>query len=361
MFTTETATKEFWNRCYRPLKLGGASPRTIEDHVSQLSNFDRIFRVLQQNNGGEERDSRLGDLTDETLAEVMAYRLSEGRSKATANKIHTVICPIWNFARKKKVLHTLPCVDKYPVPKRVRAVPTPDQFELILAACQRANYMISYKRRRVPARVFWPALIAMDVNLGVRINALMSIRKQDCDLDQERVLVRGERQKHRADEWFDLLPRTIELLRPLWAWQTDLVFPWPFDPSEFQWQTLRRHFRRILEASGLPASSEHMFHCFRRYAGTRVTRALGIEAARQYLGQSCVSVTRRYVDPIQGCETKTAAQAFPELMGPSHPEPTVPPTSPPPTWVPPAANHSAGHMPSGRPHLRVFSGDTIAG
>ncbi len=340
MHTIETEVKEFWKQSYKPLKLGGASPRTIEDHVSQLEIFNRIFRQLQRVNGRVIRAPRLGDLTDELLAEVMSYRLAEGCSPSTANGVRCVICAIWNFAFKKKILTTVPCVDKFKTIKRVRAVPTTDHFERILAACSRANYMIEYKRHRIPAKFFFPALIAMDVNLGVRINALMSIRKADCHLDEASVLVRGDHQKHRADEWFDLLPRTIELLRPLWAWNTELVYPWPFDRRKYQWQTLRRHFKRILTAAGLPACSEHMFHCFRRYTGTRFTKALGIEAAREHLGQSSISVTRGYVDPIQGRNTKRAAIALPELMGTGPLDPV------PPSYDPP-----------GRPHLRLFAAD----
>ena len=343
MYTTDTPVIEFWKQSYRPLKLGGRSPRTIEDHLSQLSNFDRITRELRKQKGLEDREPRLGDLTDELLAEAMAYRIQEGKSKATANGLHCVVVAIWNFAFRRKVLATVPCVEKFPVPNRVRAVPTVDHFERIVTACSEANYTITYKRNRIPAKLFFPALVVMDVNIGVRINALMSIRKEDCELDQGRVLVRGENQKHRADEWFDLLPRTVEMLRPLWAFNTDLLFPWPYDKRAYTWQTLRRHLNRILEAAGLPATSEHKFHCFRRYCATRITRAKSMEEARQYLGQSSLKITRGYVDPIQGRATKRAENAFPELMG----------TRPEDPWVPPTPD------PSGRPNLRLYAGDEV--
>lgn len=335
-FTPESYIDDFWRYSYRPIRQGGASPRTLEDYESQLGIFNRIFQTIRS----VDRRSQLQDLSDELLAEAMAYRVHvEKKSKATANKLHKVICPIWRFAsQRKKILNTLPFVDLYDVPERVKAVPTPAEFELILQACQKADYMIHYRRHRIPARIFWPALLAMDVNTGTRINALMSIRKQDCDIrTQHRVLVRGEFQKHGRDEWYQLLPRTLELIEPMWAFHTENLFPWPFDKSEFQWTTLRRHFRRILERAGLPASSEHMFHCFRRYTATRVAREGGLEEARKFLGHSCVSVTKRYVDPIQGTQTKTTFNAFPELMGPGPVDPSPPPATPP-----------------GRPHLRLF-------
>lgn len=338
-FSPETTVFDFWQFSYRPLRQGGSSERTLEDYRSQLRIFERIFQKIRSVGDAP----RLQDLSDELLAEVMAHRVQEGRSKATANGLHKVICPIWRHATiRKKILTTLPCVDLYPVPKRVRSVPTPTEFEAILEACLRADYMVG----KIPARVFWPALIALDVNLGVRINSLMSIRKEDCHLEGRRVLVRGEKQKHRADQWFTLLPRTVAFLRPLWAWNTEVLLPWPYDPKPYQWQTLRRHFRRILEANGLPCDSERMFHCFRRYCGTRVTKAMGIERAREFLGHSSVAITRGYVDPLQGTETQAAELAFPELMGDGEPPPAP---TPPPVPTP------------GGPRLRVFSGDLVAG
>lgn len=343
MHTPETTIQAFWSESYKLMKLAGGSFRTVEDYESQVNIFDRIYRALQLQANQTPRAPRLADLTDENVAAVMRYRLQEGRSPATANGIHKAICALWRYATKKKILNTLPEVELFPTAKRVRSVPTPAEFEAILEACLRTDYLVG----KIPARIFWPALICMDVNTGVRVNALMSIRRQDLDMEHHRVLVRGEKQKHRADQWFDLLPRTVEFLQPMAAWRSDLLFPWPYDNKPGQWQTLRRHFRRILKANGLPDNSERMFHCFRRYCATRITREVGIEAASQYLGHSCLSVTRGYVDPLQGVQHNRAAAAFPELMGGGGPTPPPAPVPPPPT--------------PGGPQLRVFTGDLVAG
>lgn len=358
-FTPQTAIREYWQHAYRVRRLGGASPSTITYHLHELDNFDHAFRSILAEQNKPPREPVLADLRDEVLSAVMRRRVQvDGCSAATANKIHKVITPIWRMAKRNGLVEQLPDVELFPVPRRVRSVPTPSRLEQIIEACRQAPGYVD----KIPARLWWPALCLVDVNLGVRIRALMNVRRADLDLENRRVLVRGEFQKHGADQWFELLPRTIEAIEPLLAWREKLLFPWPWDPNPYNWTTLRRHYKRILRRANLPYGPEQMFHAFRRYTATRITAAAGIEAAQQYLGHSCVKVTRSYVDPLQGVGNRSASVAFPELMGDA-PEPPQPPSSPDQPspdnpGLPPSDPPESGGQAS---FLRVFRGDELAG
>ena len=64
-----------------------------------------------------------------------------------------------------------------------------------------------------------------------------------------------------------------------------------------QTANLRRVWRRVYDAAGVPANERVRPHDLRRSAGTKLTAALGIDAASAQLGDTREITERHYVMP----------------------------------------------------------------
>jgi len=311
----DRSLRALYEASYRPLRHLGKSKATIAETRCQLNVFDKFFAERLASQQAASRPASIDDLSDELLADAMAWQIDRGRSVATANKLYRVLKSLWRFARKKRLLESLPELDPIPEEKREPRTWTLADYEAILTA---ADALVGYVGE-LPAALWWRALLLTVVNTGGRISAVMAIRLVDVDLARREILLRAHNQKQRCDQRFELQPTVVVALRAIGAGDPhgdtrEFLFPWPLDCGNEgrQWRSLRRHYRRLLDAAGLPSGRRNLFHNLRAFTATILADAKGEEFARDYLGHSHASVTRRYLDRAQMKTKRSGVAHLPE-------------------------------------------------
>ena len=312
-----TALIDFFRRAYVPARLPGVhhhkSRLQYEGQIEKLNiYFEFLQRERSRNRGGAaRRPIALHDLSDALLKNAMEWwmqpepwgKIRRANSAATANKLYRHIKSVWNMAWSEFDLVDRNCRTKpYREIKRKPRAWRRHQVTQIVEAAFRMPGMVG----AVPANVWWPAQVLMDLNLGSRISAAMDILTANLDLDRGQVWLAGETQKHRADEAYDLFPSTIDALRQLAPHERGLKYvfgDWPFDKDR-TWHVLRKHLRKLLVLAGLfetinDVTRDDLFHQFRKVVATQIAAKRGIEEAKRYLGHSTSQVTARYVDEMQ--------------------------------------------------------------
>lgn len=338
-WTPDTTLTDFYEGCYRRQKHAGKSPNTVTDYRVAIRRYRAYFEAA-----GQPIEPKLSHLTDDYLSDFQAWHVDDRDcAPETANKYARSIKAIWRYAKRKDAIATLPDVDRLPTPKHARKTWTPEEFKQILLAVDQ----LPGEFGTVPASVFWRALLMVVTNTASRINAIMHLRVSDVDFAREKISIDHAHVKDNADHRPPLLPATRDAVQRLLACQqlrrSDRLFScWPYDESEQRnWDTLRDHYKKLLALADLASDRRSLFHCLRAYTLTRIAAKYGIEAARQYVKHSSLSVTLAYIDFDQIEGTVDIKQVFPEFSGPRPPTPPTP--------------GGAG------PQLRVFRGDSMAG
>ncbi|QDU74450.1 site-specific tyrosine recombinase XerC [Bremerella volcania] len=336
-WTPDTTLTDFYELCYRRQKHAGKSPNTVTDYRVAIRRYRAYFEAA-----GQSIEPKLSHLTDDYLSDFQAWYVDDlDRAPETPNKYARNIKAIWRYAKRKGAIDYLPDVDRLPTPKHARKTWTPAEFDRLLTAASQLPGDFG----GVPAAVFWRAIIMVVTNTASRINAIMQLKVSDVDFEREKISIDHDHTKDNADHRPPLLPVTAEAIRQLLACRpakrSDRLFAcWPYDEhADRNWDTLRDHYKKLLAQAELPASRKFLFHCLRAYTLTRIAAKYGIEAARQFVKHSSLSVTMAYIDFDQIEGTVDIKQVFPEFSG------TRPPTPPAP----------------GGPQLRVFRGDAAAG
>jgi len=288
---------EFFQRTYSPQRLLGKSPQTVVAYRAALSLFDRLAG----------RPVALSDLSDELLTACAARHLKGGFAPATCNRLLRTVATIWRFAHKRKAVSALPDVQKVKTPKRVPVAWSAEEFNRLLATAAETSGHVG----TIPAGSYWVALLLVLYDTGLRIGALMHLRRDALDLASGWLRVPADVQKQCADQAFRLHADTLASLRAMQVSNaTDLLFPWPQSP-----RGLGRALRRILVRAGLSAGRRDLFHKIRRTSATNVADKLGRAAAQDHLGHSCMSVTAAYLDPSK-IHRVQAADAIPRPVVP---------------------------------------------
>jgi integrase len=294
----------FYQTIYRPQRLSASPGATIEDFESAIRCFYRFA----------ERAVMLTDLSDDLVAAYMQHMIDLPRSRATVNKHRRILLACWRFARRRKLVTAHPDVDPLRNLGRIPTAWSADEMASIIRAAAQHPGTIPTDAGTIPAGQFWEALLRTAYDTGVRVTALLSIRRDAVDLDTGFVRIDAESQKHRRDGLYKLSPETLTAIRSVWKPPRDLLFPWPYDRWGRQWPCLNNEYRRILARAGLPNGNKDLFHRIRRTVATLITAARGIEVACRHLGHSSIQVTQGYVDPSK-LPNVYATDVLPRLNG----------------------------------------------
>jgi integrase len=296
---TQTATpdmtlSDFFENHYRPIRLLGKSTYTVIDYTYGLSRLNKFMGY----------DVRLSDLTDEFLSQYMAAMMDK-ICVASVNHNRRLIIALWRFAFKKKLIDRLPEVDRLVEYRRVPVAWSMEEYGKILETAKQLEGVVARKylfgkqkfssENDNPANKWWPALLLLAYDTGLRINAILSIKPEYIDFEKGWLRIPAETQKQKADQTFMLHSSTLEILREVKP-RGGFVFYWPLDKT-----ALYIKFRQIIEKAGLPTSkgTGTLFHKIRKTTATMVADKLGDAAASAYLGHSCMQVTERYLDPTK--------------------------------------------------------------
>lgn len=276
---------KFWRDEYVP-RLIGCSERYADKLRNDVSKFGRYLG----------RVPMLGDLSDENAAGFQSWQLSNGNSPHTVNSCTAGIIALWNYAARRKLVPTRPDdVERVPAPQRLPRAWSLEQLAAIIRAARQQKS--PHKGIRCRAQDFWPALILVAYDTGLRCGSLFGIRLQDFDPDRAEVRVLAQHMKNRREMVFSLSEQTVEAVNVIMPQSADddreELFPWIYRREHAQ-----RAFRKILKRAGLYRESYAgcLFHQLRRTSATHLVAAVGWEAASRHLGHSSVEMTRRYVD-----------------------------------------------------------------
>lgn len=295
----------FYERIYliENTELAGGSSRSDDDHRLQIANFQRWLEEHQP----PPRPALLADLTDGNVASAMRWQLSRSptKSRATANKLRRSLVAIHNWAIDRQDFPGKKLrVEPFKEPKRLPQAWSIDVLSQIVTAGTRLRGRIGRPGEPgVPAYRWAPAMLLGIYNTGLRISAWMHTPTAGLDLEAGTLLVPAEVQKQDADQLIWLLPVVREALAAIEPHRNQRMGDdWPFDRTQRSWRALNRLLKKLLVSAGIyPAVAQvprrDLFHKFRRTHGSYIANAAGEDVARQSLGHSHASVTRRYVDP----------------------------------------------------------------
>lgn len=273
---SDITLRDFYDRYYRPLQLPQASIDCLKQYRQNIAKANAAAGGL----------CRLSDLSDDLIARICGAMLAQGRSPATANKVRSQIVALWNFAAKRGLVSTWPAVRKYREYRREPTAWTKDELEsLFRSAASQAG-----KVGKMPAHLWWLALLSLLWDTGLRIGAALKIEWKQVDFKRGYLLSLAEQQKDSEDQWFRLHPHTLQLLQLLKAEHTTArVFVW--DRAK---NVLWTEYGKLLERAGLPNGRRDKFHRIRRSVASHFEAAGG--NATELLGHSGRQITKLYLD-----------------------------------------------------------------
>jgi integrase len=266
---------EFFNDYYRPLRLRGRSASTFRLYANTVKQFEKYLG----------RTSTLEDLNDLVVSRYLDHR-AEKRSRYTAEKERSQLLAMWRCAADRRLVDFRPTVPASPLPARIPTAWSVDQLKKLLAVAKTSKGMIG----KVPARVFWPALVQVLWQSAERIGAIMAVKK--CDYVRPRLLVSAEYRKGgKRDKLYSFTEHVCDLLDVLAAADNgENLFVWS-KSKEYMWPV----FGALVEQAGIPGGKRAKFHQLRRSAATHY--AAGGGDAVSLLDHSSPRITKAYLDP----------------------------------------------------------------
>lgn len=267
---------EFYRDSYRPLRLVGCSPRTLEAYGTALDRWEAFACATPL------------PAIDARLLAAWAEWLLPGRSAASVNCYLRHVLAILNHAAEEDAIYKRPKFKKLREPKRTPLALTEDEFRAVLGEAALRRGTIG----GVPAPLWWRSLLCVGWETGLRFSALLAVRAVDVLLAAPGLFSQAEPQKDKEADWFVLSQPTAGLLEQFYDPGRALL--WPRQYAEC---TISRHFRRILDASRIyaPTGACLAFHRIRRSTASYLRAAGGNATAK--LGHSSPAVTERYYDP----------------------------------------------------------------
>lgn len=268
---------EFFSNVYAPLRLRGKSDNTIRLYGCTLRSFDKFLKHA----------ATLDDLDDLVVSRFLAHRASV-RSAFTSEKERTQLLSLWRFACDRGMVPRRPCVPPTPLPERIPTAWTVDQIRSLIRATDKEAGMID----KVPASLFFRALVSVLWETAERIGAIMSV--QVADYQNGVLLVRAEHRKgKKRDKLYSLSLSTQHLVEQMVRGRapSKCIFSWD-RPKTALWNA----FGKVVRRAGLSDGRRSKFHMLRRSSATHY--AAGGGDATALLDHSSPRIARQYyVDP----------------------------------------------------------------
>lgn len=276
-----TILTEYLTQLYGPRKLLGVAPGTVAKYEISIRHLERHLS----------RVPTIGDLNDDVVSGCLAGLLAKGCSPGTVNGYRAKYCCLADFALRKGLLKESLDIPKLPELRREPESLSEATFSAVMRAAQNVQGSVG----AVPGDLWWSSFLLALYDSAARVSAMLSVQWCDVDLDGGSLLIRAEKQKHKADQRHPLHADTVALLRRL----RDItggggpVWPWPYC-SGYLWQ---KFAVVIAKPAGLPANRRFRFHAIRRTSLTLVAAELGVSVATTMAQHSSESVTRKsYID-----------------------------------------------------------------
>lgn len=307
-----TATWETFRQEYEERILPRMAMRSREEVIAALNHFQRVINP-----------KKMIGVKTATIDTFIAKRRSEkgkkGGSKvspATINKDLRHIRAAMATAQEWGYLPELPRFHMEPVPKKIPTYVSSEHFAAIYKACEHARFPTDLPYR---ATAWWRGLLVFAYMTGWRISEILSLKREDLDLEKGIALTCAEDNKGKRDDRVGLHPVVVEHLRAIPS----------FDPFVFSWDhyktTLYAEFASIQEKAGirLPCRKEHQhtrychvygFHDFRRAFATMNAARLTPDALQALMRHRSYSTTQLYINTARQMDKAVADLHVPEVL-----------------------------------------------
>jgi len=282
---------------------------------ASLDHFERIIKP-----------GRLEMLTTQVIDDFIAQR-RKGRGKkpeslvspATINKDLRHIKAALRKAHEWGYISTVPRIHMVREPVKLPRYVTPEHFAVIYGkGCALAEKPAKCDPHYT-APDWWRALIVTAYMTGLRINEILSVQKQDLDLEKGQLITRWDDNKGQRDEIVPLHPVVMEHLRKIIG-DRKLVFSWGHDEREL-WQ----EFGRIQREAGihLPCSGKHRhtdacfvygFHDFRRAFATANAARLKPAVLQKLMRHQSFQTTLGYINLTSHLDEAVKSMPVPDVL-----------------------------------------------
>ena len=275
----------FYETFYRPLKQMGFSHLTAQAYQEAIHLYSEFLG----------RRALLSDLEDRSMSDWSRRRLQQGKSPATVNKHQRHLLALWRFAATYPSLGiTSPHVGMAKEYTRHPRAWTIEEIRKLLSSASEEKGIVG----DMDAGVFWKSLVLTLYDTGARKSVVLRLAPRHVDLSGCTILLPAELQKGGKEQTVSIDPATAVLLAKHWNPGRQFAWPWPHDRyPRSTWTCLNRHFRRIVERSGIPRDTRDLFHRIRKTHAS-YAEAIRPGSASASLGHSSSKVTKRhYLDP----------------------------------------------------------------
>lgn len=233
------------------------------------------------------RPATFADLTKENYVRWVKDRqgvVAAGTIRGEAEKLTIV----WRWACNERGV-AMPAVVLPPASEAQPIAWTLDELERLEVAARRYPGKIG----GIPGAVFMPALIAVAIDTGERIEAISQLEACDIDLVRHRVNFRRETRKgKRRASNKAITSATAASVAMLMQLRPER----PFGPV--QHYSLYRHLGLILAMAGLPIDRSRKFHCLRKTHATHL-HIQGGDATASLDHDDPKTTWRHYIDKSQ--------------------------------------------------------------
>ena len=270
--------------------------RSQEEVKAALNHFQRLAKP-----------GRMDQIRTQTIDAFVAARKKErGKNRessispATVNKDLRHIRAALRVANEWGYVPKLPRIRMVREPEKIPRYVTALHFQTIYdKACPLAVLPQNDGQQYQPVD-WWRAIIIMAYMTGWRISELLSLRREDLDLNAATAITRAADNKGKRDESVPLHPVVVEHLQRI-ACAGPLVFPWSKDYS-----SLWGEFGRIQKEVGIKldfrkhdhteACHVYGFHDLRRAFATVNAPRLKPECLQKLMRHKSYSTTLRYIN-----------------------------------------------------------------
>ena len=293
---------DFLNDVYVAQRLIGKSEKTA-----------RLYRCsVKQYRNHLGREPTLDDLTNETMAAFLQWRLDEGTKKSTTEKDRVQLSAIWRFAALKRLVEDMPTIPPIDVPTVAPVAWTMEEIGQLFSQCKKTTGAYVDEENAawaVTRSVWWLALHRVLWCTGERIGAVMALKWKDVDGKTlnfpPEVRKRGLRYNYR--ELDDDAAESLGQMKDAWfkIKPNNLVFPWSMSDS-----VLWSHYKKILIAAGLPQGRLSKFHRVRKSVASHIHAEGG--NAQEAMQHANRRTTEGYLDP-RICRPEQPIDSLPKI------------------------------------------------
>lgn len=289
----------FLTDVYIPLRLRGRSPESVRLLRHAITQYSRWLG----------RPALLDDLEDLKVSQWLA-KMAETKSPNSVARERSGILAIWNLAQGRGLVRLRPTVAPELVPQSIPRAFTADELARL---AESARYSYGWVGP-VPAATFFRALIAVGLETGERINAILHTPRH-CWQRPTLTVPAAIRKGRRQERVYELSPEACDLVDAVARHDGPTVFWWTASDT-----ALRKRWKTITRRAGLGDGRDVQFHALRRSTASHLAAA-GLDATA-FLGHSTDRITRRsYLDPRVVDATRPKAwQSMPRVFRPE-PEP----------------------------------------